>query len=103
MYSGTMKLCNHVIKFASYMCLLAPKLPFYILGLPDGSTFALPSVSIGIHHGYPVTLVLSIVPVKFAGRFSRNDLTPSELSLHTISKTSHRNKIPLTGSQTTHR
>lgn len=98
-----MKLCNHVIKFASYICLLAPKLSFYILGLPDGSTFALPSVSIGIHHGYPVTLVLSIVPVKFAGRFSRNDLTPSELSLHTISKTSHRNKIPLTGSQTTHR
>lgn len=60
-----------------------------ILGFPDGSTFALPSVSIGIHHGYPVTLVLSIVPENLAGRFSKKDLTPSELSLHLSVKSKH--------------
>lgn len=56
----------------------------HILGLPDGSTFALPKVSIGIHHGYPVTFVLSMVPEKLAGRFSKNDVTPSELSLSAL-------------------
>ncbi len=56
----------------------------YILGFPDGSTLALPNVSIGIHHGYPVTFVFSMVPENLAGLFSKNDLTPSELSLHLL-------------------
>ena len=77
----------------------------YIFGFPDGSTFALPSVSMGIHHGYPVTLVSSIVPENLAGLFSKKLLTPSELSLHTLSAqspTSFHNST-LTGSQITHR
>lgn len=77
----------------------------YIFGFPDGSTFALPSVSIGIHHGYPVTLVSSIVPENLAGLFSRKLFTPSELSLHILSAhglTARAIRTP-TGSQTTHR
>jgi hypothetical protein len=81
-----MKLCNHVTSLAFQVTCTCYILLTQILGFPDGSTFALPSVSIGIHHGYPVTLVLSIVPVNLAGRFSKNDLTPSELSLTTLAK-----------------
>ena len=71
----------------------------YILGFPDGSTFALPNVSMGIHHGYPVTLVLSIVPEKLAGRFSKNDCTPSELSLSALAMSITLDQDQRTGSQ----
>jgi hypothetical protein len=54
----------------------------YILAFPVGATFGLPRMSNGIHQGYAETLVLSIDPVNFAGLFSKNDCTPSVLSLY---------------------
>lgn len=55
----------------------------YNFGPELGSAFALFITSTGTHHGYEMTVVLSMEPVNFAGRFSMKDLTPSVLSLYT--------------------
>ena len=45
------------------------------------SAFALPTMSIGIHHGYAAGALFSVVPLNCASLFSKNNLTPFLLSL----------------------
>lgn len=65
-----------------------------IFAFPVGATLGLPRISNGIHHGYPVTFELSMVPSNFACLFCKNDCTPSVLSLSQRISLNHSSNPP---------